>query len=229
MLNSETARHDLATLYVGISRVTRLKDLKIWPIDCSNKRAIKHLVAIKRPGFIRVWRKGYSNEGVWKRSQLDYTKLKAVNDLLGDLHAAGDFKKASMTELRRLYGKCQIHRQNPTKLEMVKRLKQKRDALVELINTSRSPSKHGQRSHNAMASPQPKRRKRTARQRRRAGDSDTSSQPRNSGSRSRSRKRRHQARNDSPPPQSSSSRRRSNPVTSTPASRALAARPRLFA
>ena len=30
VLNKQGARHDLATIYVGISRVTRLQDLRIW-------------------------------------------------------------------------------------------------------------------------------------------------------------------------------------------------------
>jgi hypothetical protein len=89
MLNKETARHDLATLYVGISRVTRLLDLKIWPIDCDEKRAIKHLVSIKRPGFISLWRKGYNDEGQWTRCKLAYTRLKAACELLADLQLQG--------------------------------------------------------------------------------------------------------------------------------------------
>jgi len=76
MLNKETARHDLATLYVGISRVTRLLDLKIWPIDYTDDRAIKHLVSIKRPQFIRVWRKGYDKRGTWTPGRLAYAKRK---------------------------------------------------------------------------------------------------------------------------------------------------------
>jgi hypothetical protein len=262
MLNKETARHDLATLYVGISRVTRLLDLKIWPIDCDKKRAIEHLVSIKRPGFISLWRKGYNDEGQWTRSKLAYTRLRAANELLSELHAAGDFKKNSMKDLRKLFAKCEFVRLD-TKVAMAKRLQQKVNELIELINTGRLPPKRKECPSNAMASPQPKRHKRAARQRRGAVDAGApkrkecpsnaiaspqpkrhkraarqrrgavdagaSSRPDTSGSRSRSRKRRHKARADSPPPQSSSSRRRSNSVTSTPASRALAARPELFA
>ena len=33
MLNKDAALHDLATIYVGISRVTRIVDLRIWPIN----------------------------------------------------------------------------------------------------------------------------------------------------------------------------------------------------
>jgi hypothetical protein len=228
MLNKETAQHDLATLYVGISRVTRLRDLKIWPINCNDKRAIKHLVSIKRPGFISLWRKGYNDKGLWMRSQLAYTKLRAATELLGELHAAGDFAKNTMKELRRLLGKCHLERLD-TKATMAKRLQQKTDELVELINAGRSPSKRKQRPHNAMASPQPKRRKRTARQRRGAGDADASPRPRNSGSRSRSRKRRPRAQRDSPPPQSSSSSRRNNPVAPTATNGVRGNRPIQFA
>ena len=46
------------------------EDLRIWPIDCDNAKAIEHLVSIKRPDFIRVWRKGYDEEGTWTPSLL---------------------------------------------------------------------------------------------------------------------------------------------------------------
>ena len=54
MLNKDAALHDLATIYVGISRVTRIVDLRIWPINCEDEDEIKHLVSIKRPLFIQV-------------------------------------------------------------------------------------------------------------------------------------------------------------------------------
>ena len=102
MLNKETARHDLATLYVGISRVTRLRDLKIWPIDCDSDRAIKHLLRIKRPPFIQVWRKGYNNKGRWTQVRLAYTKHRRDVELLDALGDPGDLKAKTVDELKKL-------------------------------------------------------------------------------------------------------------------------------
>ena len=106
MLNKQAAPHDLVTLYVGISRVTRIADLRVWPINYNDARAIKHLVSIKRPAFIGVWRKGYDEEGTWTPHLLAYTKRKRDLELLNEFRDAGDLEGKKVDELKMLFKKC---------------------------------------------------------------------------------------------------------------------------
>lgn len=79
------------SLYVGITRVKRLKDLRFFPMSTSDLREI---MAIKRPSFISEWDRNYNKQGYWiggqncrmltqmekERSAL-FKKLKATADL----------------------------------------------------------------------------------------------------------------------------------------------------
>ena len=102
MLNKQAARHDLATIYVGISRVRRLQDLMIWPINCNDDKVIEHLVRIRRPEFIQIWRKGYDNEGTWTSALLAYARRRNDGKLLDQLRAVGDLKMKNVDELKLL-------------------------------------------------------------------------------------------------------------------------------
>ena len=164
MLNKQLAPHDLATLYVGISRVKRLADLKIWPIDCTDERAIKHLVSIKRPQFIRVWRKGYDKNGRWIRSQLDYTKWKRETKLLEELGDPDELNAKTVVELKRLVKSCGFALPR-LKTNMIKRLKRMHLELTERAN-NRSTAKRNHHPSHALPQPSPKRRKPAPRQRR---------------------------------------------------------------
>ena len=46
----QTMPHDVESIYVGISRLTQLEDLQIWPIDLGNPKEIEHLLKLKRDG-----------------------------------------------------------------------------------------------------------------------------------------------------------------------------------
>ena len=73
MLNEQTAPHNLATLYVGLSRNKDLQKLRIWPIDLTSDAAIKHLIDSKRmlPNQgIKKWKEGYDDDGVWNPKHL---------------------------------------------------------------------------------------------------------------------------------------------------------------
>ncbi len=164
MLNKQLAPHDLATLYVGISRVKRLADLKIWPIDCTDEHAIKHLVSIKRPQFIRVWRKGYDKNGRWIRSQLDYTKWKRETELLEELGDPDELNAKTVVELKKLAKSCGFAVPR-LKADIIKRLKRMHLELTERANNM-STAKRKQHPSHALPQPSPKRRKPAPRQRR---------------------------------------------------------------
>ncbi len=51
-------------------RYDSVDDLRIWPINCDDPDEIKHLVSIKRPEFIRLWRDGYDTNGKWTPKRL---------------------------------------------------------------------------------------------------------------------------------------------------------------
>ena len=173
MLNKETAKHDLATLYVAISRVKSLEDLRIWPIDCNCLKAIKHLLNIKRPPFIRIWRKGYDKEGCWRNRNLGYTKHRTSTALLRALHEAGDFEKLKVCELNKLLDKCKLAYRR-TKQKAIERLKSKEEELVALLNPVRSRSKRRRRrGASALASPSRKRCKRIAKPQSKVDDART--------------------------------------------------------
>ncbi len=84
MLNLQGMNHDLATLYVGISRVRRIEDLKIWKLDVKNEEAIKHLLRIRRPEFIRLWRATYDEHGIWKPARLAYARIAPKKNLMNE-------------------------------------------------------------------------------------------------------------------------------------------------
>lgn len=135
MLNKDAALHDLATIYVGISRVTRISDLRIWPINCDDEDEIKHLVSIKRPQFIQVWRKGYDDEETWTPSLLTYTRPKKRVELLHELHAADDLNKMNVDEPRILLKRCSVV--PPGKKEMmIQRLREAIRALTKKTGQS---------------------------------------------------------------------------------------------
>ena len=157
MLNKDIARHDLATLYVGISRVTRIEDLMIWPIDHTDKNAIKHLVSIERPGFIRVWRKGYDKNGVWRRKLFAYIKTNQDRKLLTKLHNAGDLRERTKKELTALFKECNI-KPPRGKPNMVKRLEQVKLELSSKNDQSQS-LKRKQPPRDTTTPPRPKRSK----------------------------------------------------------------------
>ena len=75
MLNEQTAPHDLATLYVGLSRNKDLQKLRIWPIDLTSDAAIKHLVAPSKRMLpdqgIKKWKQGYDEDGMWDSTHLE--------------------------------------------------------------------------------------------------------------------------------------------------------------
>ena len=65
-INTEqTKPHDVESIYVGISRLTQLKDVKIWPIDLKNPREIEHLLRLRRDVGTKLWKHGYDAEGYW--------------------------------------------------------------------------------------------------------------------------------------------------------------------
>ena len=73
MLNDQTAPHDLATIYVGLSRTKVLQKLRIWPIDLTSDAAIKHLVKSKRTlpnQGIKKWKQGHDDDGLWNPKRL---------------------------------------------------------------------------------------------------------------------------------------------------------------
>ncbi len=163
MLNEQTARHDLATLYVGISRVQRLRDLRIWPLDCDKERAIQHLVSIKRPGFIRVWRKGYDDEGRFRPKQLAYTRLKQLAEMLDALGDPDELEAKTVTKLKTLSRKCGVI-PPAKKVAVVARLKRLIRELTKQTDLSRSKRKD--HPLNTVEPSPPKRTKPAPRQRR---------------------------------------------------------------
>ncbi len=44
VLNRQTAKFDIGTISVGLSRVTRIEDIRILPLDLDNPADIKHLL-----------------------------------------------------------------------------------------------------------------------------------------------------------------------------------------
>ena len=207
MLNKDTAPHDLATIYVGISRVTRIEDLRIWPIDYDDDCAIEHLVDIKRPQFIRVWRKGYDDEGTWTPSLLAYTRRRQDAELLDELRAADDLWMKKVSELKILLKRCNVVPPG-TKRLMIKRLHEEMDELAQRISRHKKKPTRRERGGRDVRGRQGKGNRR--------GDSGDIPRSRDShDSRSRSRDPRPDARADSPPDHSSSPSRETNLVAST--------------
>ena len=63
-INTEqTKPHDVESIYVGISRLTQLKDVKIWPINLKNPHEIEHLLRLRRDVGTKLWKRGYYAEG----------------------------------------------------------------------------------------------------------------------------------------------------------------------
>ena len=63
-INTEQSKpHDVESIYVGISRLTQLKDVRIWPIDLKNPREIEHLLRLRRDVGTKLWKRGYDAEG----------------------------------------------------------------------------------------------------------------------------------------------------------------------
>ena len=61
----QTKPHDVESIYVGISRLTQLQDVRIWPIDLKNPREIEHLLRLRRDVGTKLWKRGYDAEGYW--------------------------------------------------------------------------------------------------------------------------------------------------------------------
>ena len=107
MLNLQGMNHDLATLYVSISRVRRIEDLKIWKLDIKNEEAIKHLLRIQRPEFIRLWRATYDEHGVWKPVRLAYARIAPKKKLMNEFLKA-QIHTLLMHELCAWFTKCNL-------------------------------------------------------------------------------------------------------------------------
>ena len=107
MLNKQEMRHDLAMLYVGISRVRKIEDLRICRLDVNNEDAIKHLLKIKRPEFIRLWRATYDYQGVWRPEKLAYARIASKKNLIDEFLNA-DIETVPMNELGTWFARCNI-------------------------------------------------------------------------------------------------------------------------
>ena len=70
MLNKQSAVHDIPTIYVGFSRLQRLDDVLIWPLNLYNVSDIEHLVKLDHHPVIKLWKKGYDNDGNWDSRRL---------------------------------------------------------------------------------------------------------------------------------------------------------------
>jgi len=73
-LNKSTAVKNLTikTISVCLSRVTRLEDIRILPIDLDDPESdeTKHLRKLKPERYTRYWLSGYDEDGVWDQEQL---------------------------------------------------------------------------------------------------------------------------------------------------------------
>ena len=72
MLNKQSACHDIPTIYVGFSRLTKLANLMIWPINCNDPTAIEHLTKLTRHVAIKLWKQGYDGNGKWDKRRLQH-------------------------------------------------------------------------------------------------------------------------------------------------------------
>lgn len=81
VLNEQTAPLDVATMSVALSRVTRIEDLKIWPIDLKDPQATEHLTRLRRVESTEYWSRGYDKEGRWDPENLRSVHMEKTTKL----------------------------------------------------------------------------------------------------------------------------------------------------
>ena len=62
----------IGSVYVGITRVKRNADLRLWPMDITDDN-IKHLTKLRRNVGLRIWKNNYVN-GHWNMAGLNTCK-----------------------------------------------------------------------------------------------------------------------------------------------------------
>ena len=73
-LNKSTATKNLniKTISVCLSRVTRLEDLRILPIDLDDPESpeTEHLRKLRQDKYVKYWMSGYKEDGTWDANEL---------------------------------------------------------------------------------------------------------------------------------------------------------------
>lgn len=125
----------ISSVYVGITRVKRGEDIRIWPMPITNE-STRHLTKLRRSVGLHLWMKNYFN-GIWNKSGLQShqkQKMKAAIHYL--VKTKADLLTKPMPKLRCIAKTlCMQHRNMPKDI-LLKKLR-----TLQSENIKSQPSK----------------------------------------------------------------------------------------
>ncbi len=83
VLDNMPASLDVATISVCLSRVTRIEDLQIFPLDVKNKEKTKHLLRLHNDYVTHLWEHGYEKwNNHWDPERFDFVHKARLKKLM---------------------------------------------------------------------------------------------------------------------------------------------------
>jgi hypothetical protein len=101
------------SVYVGLTRVRRGADIRIWPMPITHE-SVQHLTKLRRNIGLTIWKGNYIN-GQWQKAGLRDFNKKKYQAALNDLKALGkDLLTKKMPALRAISKRLYLqHRNTP--------------------------------------------------------------------------------------------------------------------
>ena len=114
---------------MGITGLTQLKDLQIWPIDLDNPEEIEHLLRLKRDIGTKLWKLGYDAEGYWSPEKLAYIEKNRRRKIVTQIQERDvSIAKMKNDELKDWLFKLEIQ-QRGKKADFIRQLEASMDSL----------------------------------------------------------------------------------------------------
>lgn len=106
----------IGSVYVGLTRVKRGEDIRIWPMSLTEDN-IRHLTKLKRTVGIQMWKTNYAN-GIWNKSGLEGQIIKKYKTALNELKTE-DLESKNVFQLRLLARGLNLQHRNIPKEALI--------------------------------------------------------------------------------------------------------------